>query len=173
MNAMPSSGHMSREGRGKMFRLLIDLLLGRRRPERGAPPAGPPKDVTDCLFCQADDPSLNTVLCENQLFYARFDNFPANPGHVEIVPRRHVVSFFDLDDHEVLSAYSLMRTARRLIEQKYFPEAYTIGINDGKAAGRSIDHLHIHLIPRHHGDVDDPRGGIRRGAPNSDPDLWR
>lgn len=166
-------GHMSREGRGTRLRLLIGLVLGRRRQEKDTPASRSLEIATDCLFCQADDPALNRILCENDLFYARFDNFPANPGHIEIVPRRHVVSFFDLDDQEVLSAYTLMRTARHLIDEKYFPEAYTIGINDGKAAGRSIDHLHIHLIPRHHGDVDDPRGGIRRAAPNSDPNAWR
>jgi diadenosine tetraphosphate (Ap4A) HIT family hydrolase len=166
-------GHTSREGPSKGFRHLIDLLRGRRRHAEGRPRSRPLGIATDCLFCQADDPSLNRILCENDLFYARFDNFPANPGHIEIVPRRHVVSFFDLDDHEVLSAYTLMRAARDLIDEKHFPEAYTIGINDGKAAGRSIDHLHIHLIPRHHGDVDDPRGGIRRAAPNSDPDAWQ
>ncbi|MFC4054670.1 HIT family protein [Actinomadura syzygii] len=170
---MLSIGHTPGEGRSKRIRPLIDLVLGRRRHEEGAPSAGSFGMDIGCLFCQAGDPSLNTILCENDLFYARFDNFPANPGHIEIVPRRHVVSFFELDDQEVLSAYTLMRTARDLINEKYFPEAYTIGINDGKAAGRSIDHLHIHLIPRHHGDVTDPRGGIRRAAPNSDPDAWQ
>lgn len=166
-------GHTSREGPIKRLRLLIGLLQRRRRRGGARPPSEPIAITTDCLFCQADDPSLNRILCQNDLFFARFDNFPANPGHIEIVPRRHVVSFFDLDEHEVLSAYTLMREARDLIDEKYFPEAYTIGVNDGKAAGRSIDHLHIHLIPRHHGDVDDPRGGIRRAAPNSDPDAWQ
>lgn len=166
-------GHTSREGPGSGLRLLLDLLLRRRRHEHGRALPRSLEVASGCLFCQADDPSLNRILCENKLFYARFDNFPANPGHIEIVPRRHVVSFFDLDDEEILSAYTLLREARNLIDEKYFPEAYTIGVNDGKAAGRSIDHLHIHLIPRHHGDVDDPRGGIRRAAPNSDPDTWR
>lgn len=112
-------------------------------------------------------------MCENESFYVRYDNFPANPGHVEIVPKRHVESFFDLDEREVLNAYALLRKAKEVIDGTYFPEAYTIGVNDGKAAGRSIDHLHIHLIPRHQGDVDDPRGGVRRAAPNCDPDAWR
>ncbi|MFI0410445.1 HIT family protein [Actinomadura sp. 3N508] len=167
-------GHMSSRGRGQRLRLLIDILLRRRGQGESSGPQSPPAgSAPGCIFCQPNDRSLNRILCENELFYARFDNFPANPGHVEIVPRRHVVSFFELDGHEVLSAYTLMREARDLIDEKYFPEAYTIGINDGKAAGRSIDHLHIHLIPRHHGDVDDPRGGIRKAAPNSDPDAWQ
>jgi diadenosine tetraphosphate (Ap4A) HIT family hydrolase len=127
----------------------------------------------DCIFCWPDDDSLNTTMCENESFYARYDNFPANPGHVEIVPKRHVESFFQLDEREVLSAFALMRQAKDMLDDKYFPEAYTIGVNDGKAAGRTIDHLHIHLIPRHHGDVEDPRGGIRKAAPNCDPDAWK
>ncbi|TDC69819.1 HIT family protein [Actinomadura sp. GC306] len=166
-------GQALRDERIKGLRRLIFFLPGRRGPAENKPRPRPHESATGCLFCQPDDPSLNRILCENDLFYARFDNFPANPGHIEIVPRRHAVSFFELDDEEVLSAYSLMREARKLIDEEHFPEAYTIGINDGKAAGRSIDHLHIHLIPRHHGDVDDPRGGIRRAAPNADPDAWQ
>ncbi|GAA4239346.1 hypothetical protein GCM10022254_59080 [Actinomadura meridiana] len=157
--------------RSNGLRMLLDRLRGRRQADRTRSYAR--STDSDCLFCKVDDPQINRTLCENDLFYARYDNFPANPGHVEIVPKRHVVSFFDLEDHEVLSAFSLMRTAREMIDEKYFPEAYTIGVNDGKAAGRSIDHLHIHLIPRHQGDVDDPRGGIRKAAPNSDPDAWK
>lgn len=128
---------------------------------------------TDCIFCQWRDPSLNTILYENASFYVRYDNFPANPGHVEIVPKRHVESFFDLDDKEAACAHRAIHKAKALLDEQYFPEAYTIGINDGKAAGQSIDHLHIHLIPRHQGDVDDARGGIRKAAPNCDPDNWR
>ncbi|MFC0039130.1 HIT family protein [Actinomadura rayongensis] len=149
-------------------------LLGRLRRRRQRPgDAHTGVRPADCIFCRQDDPEINTVMCENESFYARYDNFPANPGHVEIVPKRHVESFFDLDEREVVSAYALLREAKLRLDDKYFPEAYTIGVNEGKAAGRSIDHLHIHLIPRHHGDVDDPRGGIRRAAPNCDPDAWR
>jgi diadenosine tetraphosphate (Ap4A) HIT family hydrolase len=124
---------------------------------------------TGCLFC---DRTQHKILCESSGFYARFDNFPANPGHIEIVPKRHVVSFFDLTDDEIVEAYRLAVEARTLIDAEHRPDAYTIGVNDGEAAGRSIDHLHIHLIPRHDGDVEDPRGGIRKAAPNWDPDLW-
>ncbi|MQY05180.1 AP-4-A phosphorylase [Actinomadura sp. RB68] len=112
-------------------------------------------------------------MCENEAFYARYDNFPANPGHIEIVPKRHIESFFELNESEILSAYELIHEAKDILDEKYLPEAYTIGINDGKAAGRTIDHLHIHIIPRHQGDVADPRGGIRRAAPNCDPDTWK
>jgi diadenosine tetraphosphate (Ap4A) HIT family hydrolase len=126
----------------------------------------------DCIFCRIDDPALNTVLEESANFYVRYDNFPATPGHVEIVPKRHVVSFFDLDAQEVAEAYELMLKARSALSATHAPQGYTIGINEGRAAGRTIDHLHIHLVPRYDGDVRDPRGGIRQALPNCDPSLW-
>ena len=126
----------------------------------------------DCIFCLRHNRKINRVMCENSSFFARYDNFPATPGHLEIVPKRHVESFFELTEQEISDAYALLRQARKRLNEKYTPDGYTIGVNEGEAAGRSIDHLHIHLIPRHHGDVEDPRGGIRRAAPNSDPDVW-
>lgn len=111
-------------------------------------------------------------MCENVSFFARYDNFPATDGHLEIVPKRHVESFFELSDQEIVEAYELIREAQKELQQKYEPDGYTIGVNEGEAAGRSIDHLHIHLIPRYHGDVTDPRGGIRQAVPNCDPDSW-
>lgn len=127
---------------------------------------------TTCLFCLRDDASLNTIINTNETFYARLDNFPATPGHVEVVPKRHVESFFDLSDSEVLDAYTLMQTVEKELAALHGPSGYTIGVNEGKVAGRSIDHLHIHLIPRYEGDVADPRGGIRQVVPNFDPDTW-
>jgi diadenosine tetraphosphate (Ap4A) HIT family hydrolase len=126
---------------------------------------------TDCIFCRRQDPAINTVLEESENFYVRYDNFPATEGHVEIVPKRHVVSFFDLDPEEVAEAYVLMSNVRLRLAPRA-AQGYNIGINDGRAAGRTVDHLHIHLVPRYDGDVSDPRGGIRRGLPNCDPSLW-
>lgn len=88
------------------------------------------------------------------------------------MPKRHVESFFDLTPTEAADAHALLHAARRTIDAEHRPDGYTIGINDGRAAGRTVDHVHIHLIPRRYGDVDDPRGGIRRGLPNDDPDQW-
>lgn len=116
---------------------------------------------------------MNRLLCENDSFYARFDNFPSTAGHVEIVPKRHVVSFFDLKGVEVEELYELMKMAKELMDSQFAPDGYSIGVNEGEAAGRTVHHLHVHLVPRRHGDVPDPRGGIRRGLPNGDPDAWR
>jgi diadenosine tetraphosphate (Ap4A) HIT family hydrolase len=125
-----------------------------------------------CIFCAFQEPDVNRIMDENNTFYIRYDNFPAAQGHVEIVPKRHVESFFDLTPEEVEDAYSLILVARQKITQRYRPDGFTIGVNEGRAAGRTVDHLHIHVIPRHYGDVDDPRGGIRRAVPNCDPDAW-
>jgi diadenosine tetraphosphate (Ap4A) HIT family hydrolase len=127
-----------------------------------------------CLFCRRDDPQLNRVVAENGTCYARFDNYPAAEGHVEVVPNRHVESFWDLTPEEAADAYRLLRTVRATNEQflRRLPDGYTIGVNEGRAAGRTIDHVHIHLIPRYYGDVEDPRGGIRQCAPNNNPDDW-
>ncbi|MGW4115085.1 HIT family protein [Actinosynnema sp. NPDC004786] len=125
-----------------------------------------------CLFCQIYDGSINRLLGESDLFYVRWDNYPAAKGHVEVVPKRHVESYFDLTDDEVSEAYRMLKLAQRMLDSKYHPSGYTIGINEGRAAGRTVDHLHIHLIPRYPGDVADPRGGVRHVLPGTDPDQW-
>lgn len=142
-------------------------------PASGVGPEGmgPSEDATaPCLFC---DRSAHEILGESASWYIRLDAYPAAPGHVELVTKRHVVSFFALNGDEAGELYGVLGYARELVVARFdWPDAWTIGINDGRAAGRSIDHVHVHLIPRHHGDVADPRGGIRRGLPNCDPDAW-
>ncbi|MFI1563978.1 HIT family protein [Streptomyces sp. NPDC020490] len=126
-----------------------------------------------CIFCRRDQPDLNRILQQNKTFYVRYDNFPATAGHVEVVPKRHVESFFELTAREVKDAYALiLATRERLTEEHDDLDGFTIGVNEGRAAGRTVDHLHIHLIPRRFGDVADPRGGIRQAVPNCEPDLW-
>ena len=127
-----------------------------------------PADPTPiCLFCAVDSVH-NRVVAETVTCYARLDNYPSAPGHVEIVPRRHVVSLWDLTDAEVVDAYTLLR----LVAAGQDADGWTVGVNEGRAAGRTVDHLHIHLIPRRHGDVPDPRGGIRAVLPGPHPTMW-
>src|SRR5271155_5876708 len=114
----------------------------------------------ECLFCDFTDPDRNTIITETELAYARWDNFPASEGHAEIVPKRHVESYFDLTDNELLAIYGLPKQVKNIVDTQYHPDAYNIGINDGEAAGRTIHHCHVHLIPRYIGDVENPRGGI-------------
>jgi diadenosine tetraphosphate (Ap4A) HIT family hydrolase len=127
--------------------------------------------VAECLFC---DRTRHRIIGESFSWYVRHDNFPASPGHVELVTKRHVESLFDLDSAESGEMHGVLLYARRLVAEELGaePDGWTIGVNDGAAAGRSIDHLHIHLIPRYHGDVPDPRGGIRQCAPGWAPDSW-
>ena len=119
----------------------------------------------DCLFCDYTDAAKHQIIAENNLAYARWDNFPASLGHLEVVPRRHVVSFFDLKQTEILALYGLISEAKKQVDERYVPAGYNIGINDGEAAGRTIHHLHIHLIPRYQNDVENPRGGVRHIIP--------
>lgn len=125
-----------------------------------------------CLFCAYDRPDLNRVLAQNTTCYARYDNYPAAPGHIEVAPKRHVESFFDLTAQESADAVALLARARELVTAEHPCDGYTIGVNEGRAAGRTIDHVHIHLIPRTVGDVPDPRGGVRMVVSSRSPDEW-
>jgi diadenosine tetraphosphate (Ap4A) HIT family hydrolase len=122
-----------------------------------------PKDY--CLFCDKNNPDEHIIIAENDMFYARLDNMPISNGHTEIVPKKHIESFFELDDEEIIQMFNLIKKAKIIIQKKHNPDAFNIGINDGEEAGRTIHHLHIHLIPRYKGDVENPRGGIRHIIP--------
>lgn len=119
----------------------------------------------ECLFCDYTNTESHTIVTENEVAYGRWDNFPASDGHAEIIPKRHVESYFDLQEGEVLALHSLAKAVRAKIDELYHPDGFTIGINEGRAAGRTIDHVHLHLIPRFLGDVPNPRGGIRHVIP--------
>jgi diadenosine tetraphosphate (Ap4A) HIT family hydrolase len=123
--------------------------------------------VTDCLFCQPDTPA-NRVLARYGAAYARHDNYPATHGHIEVLPLRHVASVVDLTPTEILDMHTLIRQHITGSDA----DGWTIGINEGGAAGRTVDHVHMHLIPRWWGDVPDPRGGVRHVLPGTDPDAW-
>jgi len=109
-----------------------------------------------CELCKPD-----MILFEDEHAYARFDNNSLAPGHVLVVPRRHVASFFDMTWEEKTCVLALLDRAKAHIETEFRPDGYNIGVNIGRAAGQSRLHVHVHLIPRHSGDVADPRGGIR------------
>lgn len=122
-------------------------------------------NIKPCLFCDKDNPEVNTIIAQNEFAYARWDNFPASPGHAEVVPIRHVESFFDLTGAELNAIYDLAKVAKQVIDDKYQPDAFNVGVNDGEVAGRTVHHVHVHLLPRYAGDVPNPRGGIRHIIP--------
>ncbi len=98
---------------------------------------------------------------ENPLAYVRYDNNSLSRGHVLVIPRRHVASFFDMTKDEQDAILSLLTQAQRAMQKEHAPDGYNIGVNIGKAGGQSRMHVHVHLIPRYAGDVPNPQGGIR------------
>ena len=119
----------------------------------------------NCFFCDIQAGATDKKILENDYFFSRFDLFPVTPGHTEIVLKKHAESFFDLTAQEVSDMYDLIGKTKCVIDEQFHPDAYNIGVNDGIVAGRTIDHLHIHLIPRYVGDVENPRGGVRNIIP--------
>jgi len=114
-----------------------------------------------CPFCLSEGSILN-----NELAYARFDPFPVNPGHVLIIPFRHVADFFEITPEERLAMLMLLDNAKALLDEQFHPDGYNLGVNVGQAAGQTISHVHLHLIPRYRGDVENPRGGVRGVIPS-------
>jgi diadenosine tetraphosphate (Ap4A) HIT family hydrolase len=105
------------------------------------------------------------LLAANDLAVAFPDAFPVSPGHCLIVPRRHEPDFLELSAEEEMAIWTLVRSVLRSPEADDVPDGYNIGVNVGEAAGQTIAHAHLHVIPRRHGDVHDPRGGIRWVVP--------
>jgi diadenosine tetraphosphate (Ap4A) HIT family hydrolase len=112
-----------------------------------------------CVFC--DRLTAGDLVAETALAAAFADAFPVSPGHTLIVPRRHESDFLTLTSAEQAAVWSLVEPVRRVLEPRHRPDGYTIGVNAGAAAGQTVAHAHLHLIPRYAGDVEDPRGGIR------------
>jgi len=114
-----------------------------------------------CLFCK--DP--RGVSLERELAYSARDSYAVSPGHTLVIPKRHVADFFDLTPEEIATCMDLIREEKTLIDEEFHPDGYNIGVNVGTAAGQSIYHVHIHIIPRYQGDVENPQGGVRHVLP--------
>ena len=112
-----------------------------------------------CPFCLVEQE--REIIASSSLSLAFFDGFPVSPGHALIIPRRHVASFFDLTEEERQDLLSLLDRVKGIVEERYHPDGYNIGVNVGAAAGQSVFHVHMHLIPRFVGDVQNPKGGVR------------
>lgn len=111
----------------------------------------------NCIFCEiAKNPDKNVFL-QGDFFYVKYDENPVLEGHCLIIPKRHVVSLLDLSEEEWAE---LRKVIKQATEQLNISE-FNLGVNEGRLAGRTIDHLHWHVIPRKQGDADDPTGGIR------------
>lgn len=115
--------------------------------------------MDDCFFCGCY--TKKDYFLENDLAFARFDDFPVNTGHLEVIPKRHVKDWWETTPEERIAIFNLIDEAKRIVDDKYHPDAYNIGMNLGEMAGQSVMHLHVHLIPRYKGDVENHRGGVR------------
>lgn len=117
-----------------------------------------------CVFCEKI--SKGKVLFEDTFWVALEDGFPVSKGHTLIVPKRHVASFFDLTKDEFATLQEMIRRVKERHDNQYRPDGYNIGVNVGEAAGQSVFHVHVHVIPRYKGDVANPRGGVRGVIPS-------
>ena len=105
------------------------------------------------------------IIQADDLVFVIRDAYPVSTGHTLIIPRRHIASLTEATEEEQVAVLRAVASARAALDTEHHPDGYNIGINDGEAAGQTVMHLHVHLIPRYRGDVADPRGGIRHCIP--------
>lgn len=116
-----------------------------------------------CPFCNLKPEA--EIICESENAIAFLDSFPVTLGHTLVIPKKHVANYFDLSLPEQQELWQLINRCQSILETKYHPDGFNVGINIGEPAGQSILHIHIHLIPRYKGDVANPRGGVRGVIP--------
>lgn len=122
------------------------------------------KEKTDCPFCNPD--TERELIVESATAYAMFDKFPVSKGHALIIPKKHCADYFDLTFKEQSACIFMLNKVKEILEKRFEPDGLNVGINVGNEAGQTVNHVHIHLIPRYEGDVEDPRGGIRSVIPS-------
>lgn len=115
-----------------------------------------------CIFCELPEERIHY---ESDLWLVVRDGFPVSPGHTLIIPKRHISDYFEINEHEHATLQSVINITKEKLDTEFNPNGYNIGINCGEAAGQTVFHLHVHLIPRYLGDMDDPKGGVRGVIP--------
>lgn len=121
--------------------------------------------MSECLFCKWKEEHKENIIFENELAFATYDGYAVSKGHMLFMTKRHVDNFFNTTLEEKVAIFELVNEAKKILDEKYSPDGYNIGMNCGVAAGQSIMHIHVHLIPRYSGDVENPRGGVRGVIP--------
>jgi diadenosine tetraphosphate (Ap4A) HIT family hydrolase len=111
-----------------------------------------------CPFCEIEN---RILLVDGVVAYATPDTFPVSRGHTLIIPKRHVENYFDLLSVEREEIKAILEVCKSLLDYQFRPDGYNLGVNVGVAAGQTVPHVHIHVIPRYSGDMSDPRGGVR------------
>ena len=116
-----------------------------------------------CLFCNS---KISGIAFENDLAYASYDSYPVTSNHCLIIPKRHIIDYFELTNDELIACNDLIKIiSKEIINNDKTVVAFNIGTNAGKLSGQTIMHCHIHLIPRRKGDVENPQGGVRAVIP--------
>jgi diadenosine tetraphosphate (Ap4A) HIT family hydrolase len=118
-----------------------------------------------CPFCNPD--IERELMLESATAYALLDKFPVNPGHTLIIPKRHVANYFELSFKEQSACWFMANKAREVLQKRFNPDGFNVGINVNESAGQTVGHVHIHIIPRYRGDVEEPRGGVRGVIPSN------
>jgi diadenosine tetraphosphate (Ap4A) HIT family hydrolase len=121
------------------------------------------KENLDCPFCNPDPE--REIIVESATSYAMLDKYPVNEGHALIIPKKHCSDYFDLTFKEQSACWFILNTVKEIIQSKFNPDGFNIGVNINETAGQTISHVHIHLIPRYNGDVENPKGGVRGVIP--------
>jgi len=116
-----------------------------------------------CPFCESD---IEGVWLQKAIGLVLWSAFPVTEGHTLVVPRVHVARIYELPPEEQAALWTLVGEARQQLQDRLHPDGFHIGVNDGTAAGQTVPHAHIHIIPRRDGDVADPRGGVRWVIPD-------
>lgn len=117
-----------------------------------------------CLFCKTYL-EKEKIIYENESIFVVYDSFPVNKGHILLITKRHIEDYFQTSKQEVIDIDDALKHMKDVLDENYHPDGYNIGINCGDAAGQSIMHLHVHLIPRYRFDTKNPKGGIRGVIP--------
>jgi diadenosine tetraphosphate (Ap4A) HIT family hydrolase len=118
----------------------------------------------NCPFCQWD--TSRGIILKSENAFAIFDKFPVSQGHALIIPNRHTSNYFDLSPAEQSHCIQLLNEVKQKVSEQFSPDGFNVGINVNEAAGQTVPHVHIHLIPRYHGDVANPLGGVRGVIPD-------
>ncbi len=118
----------------------------------------------ECPFCNPD--TERELIVESATAYAMFDKFPVSKGHALIVPKKHCTDYFDLTFKEQSACIFMLNKVKEILVKQFNPNGFNVGINVCETAGQTVPHVHIHLIPRYIGDVENPRGGVRGVIPN-------